>query len=442
MATAALTKQAQVAGSTRQKQSTDLWSTIFPNQQKTRTQSAVLMKKLLAVSVSNIAYLRALLPESAFSERKLGAGALAGGPASIDSPALKNATTNLKILRDDSPAASQLIQWLKGSFDAMDRSYLKTFIMAVCTDPNSFDSALETYSFEFAYNHAAIQNECSDSNAPSSFTMFHNRHGSNHTSSNMGFNANTINDMRSNFSLCTNQEDVRNSTIRLLRTLIVLTQAVDSLPTDRPLYLCVRLLYHDAITPEAYEPEGFGVSNEGHFKHNFETVTIKAGEVNTNFHSVKCRVVTDKQMFEEGDDEHNGESDAKIRNQNSCIMPNHQDPYDEIYLEALNSMCAVKSFSIKSLSGDLGIDSENSKKIIDRAKSECLIRPAKKNGYYAANQTAIQNFRKKFEKNLECSNVKSPAAKKPHLDDFEISNSQPSYVNFSKKSKLAPQAKS
>ena len=43
----------------------------------------------------------------------------------------KNATTNLKILRDDSPAASQLIQWLKGSFDAMDRCYLKTFIMAV-----------------------------------------------------------------------------------------------------------------------------------------------------------------------------------------------------------------------------------------------------------------------------------------------------------------------
>ena len=95
-------------------------------------------------------------------------------------------------------------------------------------------------------------------------------------------------------------------------------------------------------------------------------------------------------MFEEGDDEEIGESNAKIGNQKSCIIPNHQNPYEEIYLEALNSMCAVKSFSIKSLSGDLGIDSDKVKKIIDRAKSECLIMPAKKNGYYTVIDFSLQ----------------------------------------------------
>jgi len=47
------------------------WSAIFPNEQVTSAQSALFVKKLLAVAVSNIAYLRAIFPEHAFGDRSL-----------------------------------------------------------------------------------------------------------------------------------------------------------------------------------------------------------------------------------------------------------------------------------------------------------------------------------------------------------------------------------
>ena len=89
------------------------WAAIFPNEQVTEQQSTLFVKKLLAVAVSNITYLRYLLlpqvcrqciivlmycrtifPEHAFGDRCL-------------------EDLNLKILRDDSscPGACQVIQW-------------------------------------------------------------------------------------------------------------------------------------------------------------------------------------------------------------------------------------------------------------------------------------------------------------------------------------------
>ena len=47
------------------------WSSIFPNEQITEVQSSLFVKKLLAVAVSNIAYLRAIFPEHAFGDRSL-----------------------------------------------------------------------------------------------------------------------------------------------------------------------------------------------------------------------------------------------------------------------------------------------------------------------------------------------------------------------------------
>ena len=47
------------------------WSAIFPTEQVTEVQSALFVKKLLAVAVSNIAYLRAIFPENAFRDRSL-----------------------------------------------------------------------------------------------------------------------------------------------------------------------------------------------------------------------------------------------------------------------------------------------------------------------------------------------------------------------------------
>ncbi|CAL1545182.1 unnamed protein product, partial [Lymnaea stagnalis] len=82
------------------------WESIFPNEQLTEQKSALFVKKLLAVAISNITYLRAIFPEHAFGDKCL-------------------EDLNLKILRDESscPGACQVIKWVKGCFDALEKKY-------------------------------------------------------------------------------------------------------------------------------------------------------------------------------------------------------------------------------------------------------------------------------------------------------------------------------
>lgn len=101
---------------------TSTWSSMFPNEQITEQQSTLFVKKLLAVAVSNITYLRAMFPEQAFGDRSL-------------------EELNLKILRDDSscPGACQVIKWMKGCFDALDKKYLERLIIGIYTNPNDLN---------------------------------------------------------------------------------------------------------------------------------------------------------------------------------------------------------------------------------------------------------------------------------------------------------------
>ena len=47
------------------------WSSVFPTETLTEQQSILYVKKLLAVTVSSISYLRAIFPEHAFGDRCL-----------------------------------------------------------------------------------------------------------------------------------------------------------------------------------------------------------------------------------------------------------------------------------------------------------------------------------------------------------------------------------
>jgi len=47
------------------------WNQIFPNETTNTTQSTLFVKKLVAVAVSNVTYLRAIFPENAFGDRCL-----------------------------------------------------------------------------------------------------------------------------------------------------------------------------------------------------------------------------------------------------------------------------------------------------------------------------------------------------------------------------------
>lgn len=48
------------------------WASMFPVEQVTEQQSTLFAKKLMAVAISNITYLRAIFPERAYGDRSLG----------------------------------------------------------------------------------------------------------------------------------------------------------------------------------------------------------------------------------------------------------------------------------------------------------------------------------------------------------------------------------
>ena len=113
---------------------TGTWSKVFPKQHNTDTKSCIFIKKLMAVAISNITYLRSIFPEKAFSNRSLD-----GLP--------------LKILKENSgcEAATDLVNWLRGAFEALEKRYLRELMLIVYLNPENPDSIQEMYTFRFGY---------------------------------------------------------------------------------------------------------------------------------------------------------------------------------------------------------------------------------------------------------------------------------------------------
>ncbi|XP_064634240.1 HORMA domain-containing protein 1-like [Lineus longissimus] len=245
MATATCTRPLEKVGT---------WSNIFPTEQVTETQSCLFVKKLLAVAVSNVTYLRAIFPEHAFGDRCL-------------------EDLNLKILRDDStcPGACQVIKWVKGCFDALDKKFLRMLIIGIYLDPEDPDTVIESYTFKFSFNNEGID-------------IYRNN---------------------KKISSAHSAAETKKATIRLLRTIVVLTQTLKSLPDD--VMMTMKLLYYDDITPEDYEPPGFQSADSDYFTFEDEPMNIRVGDVSTPFHTVKLRIKTDSKQFELKEDDEEAE---------------------------------------------------------------------------------------------------------------------------------------
>uniref|UniRef100_A0A8C5X690 HORMA domain containing 2 n=1 Tax=Malurus cyaneus samueli TaxID=2593467 RepID=A0A8C5X690_9PASS len=91
----------------------------------TEQQSLVLVKRLLAISVSCITYMRGLFPESSYGTRYLD-------------------DLCLKILREDKSCLGslQIVKWIQGCFDALEKQYVSVFF-----------TFLNGVSFFFINNH-------------------------------------------------------------------------------------------------------------------------------------------------------------------------------------------------------------------------------------------------------------------------------------------------
>lgn len=399
------------------------WSSIFPTQQQTRSQSTVLLKKILAVAISNIAYLRALLPESAFSERTITTSTAASIDSTNPHTTCKNTSTHLKILRDDSPSAAQLIKWLRGCFDALDKRFLRCLILGVCAESNENNHSksnietLETYTFEFKYSQAgsgssSVANDGTNSSCGTVFTSS----GANISTFELyRNNSKIISEPVDTFSSATRVADsiaVQTATTRMLRTLIVLTQALEELPVDRKLHLTMRLMYYDAFTPAEYQPPGFENIEES-FKFDFETVTVKAGEVSTSFHNMQCKVKTDKEYFDEND----SQNLILDNSQNNSIHPNLKSDAITSHIQLIRGRDVINA---SILVKEYKLSSKDSKDIINDLLQHNLILETRYKGRYTVNIDAISQYERK--KQMPCATNEK---RKPNIDDFEISNSQP-----------------
>jgi len=207
------------------------WEAIFPSAHVTEQRSALFVKKLLAVAVSNITYLRNVFPEKAYGDRSLD-------------------DLNLKILRDEStcPGACQVIKWVKGCFDALEKKYLKNMIIGIYDNPNDPETVIESYTFKFSYEEDG------------SVDIYRN-------------------DKKITCAYST--EETKKATIKLLRTLIILTNTLPTLPSN--VMMTMKLFYYDEVTPKDYEPPGFKPSEETSlFNFNDDASTINVGSVSTS----------------------------------------------------------------------------------------------------------------------------------------------------------------
>ncbi|CAK6439381.1 unnamed protein product [Pipistrellus nathusii] len=230
---------------TAQLQGTPMSELVFPSKIPTEQQSLMLVKRLLAVSVSCITYLRGIFPECAYGSRYLD-------------------DLCVKILRDDKtcPGATQLVKWMRGCYDALQKKYLRIVVLAVYTNPEDPQTISECYQFKFKYSgNGPVMDFISQS-----------------TESSMSY------------------ADTKKASILLIRKMYVLMQNLEPLPND--VCLTMKLFYYDEVTPPDYQPPGFkdgdceGVIFEG------EPMYLNVGEVPTPFHTFKVKVTTEKERME------------------------------------------------------------------------------------------------------------------------------------------------
>ncbi|XP_074916008.1 HORMA domain-containing protein 2 [Chelonoidis abingdonii] len=223
---------------TGQKHKTSKESVLFPRKIATDKQSMVLMKRLLAISVSCITYLRGLFPESSY------------GTCYLDDLCLK-------ILREDKNCLGslQIVKWIQGCFDALEKNYLHMAVLARVT---------ELYQFKFKYTKDGPQMD--------------------------------IVSTKMSFAKGVSSEEIKKGSILLIRKLYLLMQNLGPLPND--ITLTMKLFYYNDVTPDDYQPPGFKEdSSPDNLLFDGDPVNLKVGSISTGFHILKVRVTTESKRM-------------------------------------------------------------------------------------------------------------------------------------------------
>ncbi|XP_039558192.1 HORMA domain-containing protein 1 isoform X1 [Passer montanus] len=235
---------------TAQKQRNSVSAVVFPKKIATEQQSLMVVKRLLAVAVSCITYLRGIFPESAYGTRYMD-------------------DVCVKILREDKncPGSTQLVKWMLGCYDALQKKYLRQIVLAVYTQTEDPQTVTECYHFKFKYTH----------NGPL-----------------LDFGSK---DKKSESPISC--ADTKKASILLIRKIYILMQNLSPLPSD--VCLTMKLLYYDEVTPPDYQPPGFKEAKDEGLLFKEEPMYLNVGEVPTPFHLLKLKITTERQRMESVD---------------------------------------------------------------------------------------------------------------------------------------------
>ncbi|XP_031154333.1 HORMA domain-containing protein 1 isoform X4 [Sander lucioperca] len=223
---------------------------LLPNQVLSEQQSLVVIKKLLAIAVSGITYLRGLFPEKAYGNKYI-------------------EDQKVMILKEElsCPGSSQIVQWMQGCFEAIQKKFLRTVIMSIYTDPENPQKVTEYYQFKIHYTAKGAQ---------------------------MDFESNSNNNHNVSSMSCGN---TKKASILLVRKLYTLMQNLGPLPDN--VCLNMKLAYYDNVTPQNYQPPGFREADGDTMEFEKEPVKLTMGEVVTPFHTLKLDMATERQRLEQ-----------------------------------------------------------------------------------------------------------------------------------------------
>ncbi|KAK5616150.1 hypothetical protein CRENBAI_016625 [Crenichthys baileyi] len=220
------------------KEETAEWTALFINDLKTKEESLVFVKRMMAVAVSSITYLRGIFPEYAYRSRYL-------------------EDLCIKVLRENSntAGANKVVKWMMGCFDALEKQYLQIICIGVYTHPEDRNCIIESYQFNFRYAEKGPEMDILRNN---------------------------------DIELQVTLEDTKRASVLLIRKLFLLMQNLDALPSN--VYLTMKLYYYDDVTPADYQPPGFQAGVYDRLWFQGMPVHFKVGQVQTIYHSLRVRV--------------------------------------------------------------------------------------------------------------------------------------------------------
>ncbi|KAM4736074.1 HORMA domain-containing protein 1 [Anableps anableps] len=221
---------------------------LLPNEVVSEQQSLVVVKKLLAIAVSGITYLRGIFPGRAYGSKYV-------------------EDQKVMILKGDRdcPGTSQILQWMQGCFDAIQKKYLRAVIMSIYTDPSNPQKVTEYYQFKIQYTP---EGTCVD---------FESKNNQKLSTMSLG--------------------NTKKASILLVRKLYTLMQSLGPLPEN--VYLNMKLAYYDDVTPQDYQPPGFREAEGSTIEFEQEPVKLTMGKVATPYHCMKFDMTTEKRRLEQ-----------------------------------------------------------------------------------------------------------------------------------------------